>query len=105
MVKTMTGTLPGAVVLVVIGGAIWWLLSRDMAAGRWLLAALLIGHGVSTSCSWSHARGNRRWGCVAVRDGRSWAVREQGPISTRPCHRGNSDPVKVVSFALAALSR
>ena len=46
MVKTMSGMLPWAVVLVVIGGAIWWLLSRDMAAGRWLLAALLIGHGV-----------------------------------------------------------
>ena len=42
----MVGILPWAVVLVVIGGAIWWLLSRDMAAGRWLLAALLIGHGV-----------------------------------------------------------
>ena len=46
MVKTMAGILPWAVVLVVIGGAIWWLLSHDMAAGRWLLAALLIGHGV-----------------------------------------------------------
>jgi hypothetical protein len=33
-------------VLLVAGVAIWWLLSHDMAAGRWLLAALLIGHGV-----------------------------------------------------------
>jgi hypothetical protein len=46
MVKTMAGTLPWAVVLLVAGVAIWWLLSQDMAAGRWLLAALLIGHGV-----------------------------------------------------------
>jgi hypothetical protein len=46
MVKTMAGILPWAVVLVAIGGAIWWLLSRDMSAGRWLLAALLVGHGV-----------------------------------------------------------
>jgi hypothetical protein len=46
MVKTMAGTLPWAVVLLVAGVAIWWLLSHDMAAGRWLLAALLIGHGV-----------------------------------------------------------
>jgi hypothetical protein len=45
-VKTMAGILPWAVVLVLIGGAVWWLLSREMAAGRWLLAALLIGHGV-----------------------------------------------------------
>jgi hypothetical protein len=42
----MAGILPWAVVLVVLGGAVWWLLSRDMAAGLWLLAALLIGHGV-----------------------------------------------------------
>jgi hypothetical protein len=46
MVKTMASTLPWAVVLVAAGVAIWWLLSQDMAAGRWLLAALLIGHGV-----------------------------------------------------------
>ena len=46
MVKAMAGTLPWAAVLVVAGAAIWWLLSRDMAAGRWLLAALLIGHGL-----------------------------------------------------------
>ena len=46
MVKTMTGALPWAVVVVAIGGAIWWLLSRDLAAGRWLLAVLLIGHGL-----------------------------------------------------------
>ncbi len=32
--------------LVVIGGAAGWLLSREMAAGRWLLAALLVGHGL-----------------------------------------------------------
>jgi hypothetical protein len=46
MVKAMAGTLPWAVVLAVAGVAIWWLLSQEMAAGRWLLAALLIGHGV-----------------------------------------------------------
>jgi hypothetical protein len=44
--KTIIGILPWAVVVVAVGGAIWWLLSREMAAGRWLLAALLIGHGV-----------------------------------------------------------
>jgi hypothetical protein len=46
MVKTMAGILPWAVVLLVAAVAIWWLLSQDMAAGLWLLAALLIGHGV-----------------------------------------------------------
>ena len=46
MVRKMAGILPWAVVLMVLGGAVWWLLSRDMTAGLWLLAALLIGHGV-----------------------------------------------------------
>lgn len=44
--KAMGGVLPWAVVLAVLGGATWWLLSHDMAAGPWLLAAVLIGHGV-----------------------------------------------------------
>ncbi|HLO34957.1 MAG TPA: hypothetical protein VK194_02705 [Candidatus Deferrimicrobium sp.] len=44
--KTFGGVLPWAVVLAAIGAAIWWLLSREVAAGRWLLAAVLIGHGV-----------------------------------------------------------
>jgi hypothetical protein len=41
----MGGILPCAVVLAALGGVTWWLLSRDMAAGPWLLAALLIGYG------------------------------------------------------------
>lgn len=45
MARTLTGILPWAIVLVVAGGAIWWSLSRDMAAGPWLLAAVLVGHG------------------------------------------------------------
>jgi hypothetical protein len=44
--KSALGMLPWAVVLGAAGFGIWWLLSRDMAAGRWLLAAVLIGHGV-----------------------------------------------------------
>ena len=44
--KAMGGILPWAIVLAVIGGATWWLLSHDLGAGRWLLAALLIGHAV-----------------------------------------------------------
>jgi hypothetical protein len=43
--KALVGILPWAVVFAAIGGAIWWLLSKEMAAGRWLLAGLLIGHG------------------------------------------------------------
>jgi hypothetical protein len=32
-VKTIVGILPWAVVVAAIGGAIWWLLSRDMSEG------------------------------------------------------------------------
>lgn len=46
MVRTMAGTLPWAAVVAIAGGAIWWLLAREMTAGRWLLAALLLGHGL-----------------------------------------------------------
>jgi hypothetical protein len=44
--KTMGSVLPWALVLAAIGGALWWMLSRNMAAGKWLLAALLMGHGL-----------------------------------------------------------
>jgi hypothetical protein len=43
--KTIGAVAPWAIVLTGAGGAVWWLLSRDIAAGRWLLAALLFGHG------------------------------------------------------------
>lgn len=46
MVRTMAGILPWAVVLIGVGGAVGWLLSREMVAGLWLLAALLMGHGI-----------------------------------------------------------
>jgi hypothetical protein len=44
--KTIAGLLPLAVALVGVGVAIWWLLSRQMAAGTWLLAAVVVGHGL-----------------------------------------------------------
>lgn len=46
MAKTIAGLLPLAVALVGVGVAIWWLLSRQMAAGTWLLAAVVTGHGL-----------------------------------------------------------
>jgi len=45
-VKSIVGILPWAPVVAALGIAVWWLLSQDMAVGRWLLAAVLIGHGV-----------------------------------------------------------
>jgi hypothetical protein len=44
--KAVAGFLPWVVISAVVGGAIWWLLSGEMAAGRWLLAAVLIGHAI-----------------------------------------------------------
>ncbi len=43
--KTLSSILPWAIVVAGFGGAIWWLLAREMTAGRWLLAAFLVGHG------------------------------------------------------------
>jgi hypothetical protein len=45
-VKAVAGVLPWAAVSAVVGGVIWWLLSGEIAAGRWLLAAVLIGHAI-----------------------------------------------------------
>ena len=45
MVKTLTSLLPLAVVLLVVGGLVWWLLDRGSPVGPWLVAAILFGHG------------------------------------------------------------
>jgi hypothetical protein len=44
--KAIAGILPWAVVSAIVGGGVWWLLSGGMDAGRWLLAAVLIGHAI-----------------------------------------------------------
>jgi len=46
MFKNPTGLLPLSAALAAIGIAIWWLLGVDMAAGKWLLAAFLLAHGL-----------------------------------------------------------
>ena len=43
--RNLVGMLPWAVLLIAAGAGICWLLSKDIAAGKWLLAALIIGHG------------------------------------------------------------
>ncbi len=43
--KTISGVLPWLVAMTAAGGVIWWMLARDMAAGKWLLAGLLFAHG------------------------------------------------------------
>ena len=46
VLKNLIGLLPFTVALAAIGIAIWWLLGRDVAAGKWLLAAFLLAHGL-----------------------------------------------------------
>lgn len=44
--KTLVGIAPWAVVLLGIGAAVWFLSDRNLAAGRWLLAGVLVAHGL-----------------------------------------------------------
>ncbi|WP_218720232.1 hypothetical protein [Nocardia sp. MH4] len=44
-IKTVTGLLPLAVVLLVVVVLVWWLLDRDSPMGAWLVAAILFAHG------------------------------------------------------------
>ena len=106
MVKSMAGILPWAVVLVVIGGAIWWLLSRDMAAGRWLLAALLIGHGVVHVFFAVPAPAGADGGAAWPFDmAQSWAVTRAGlDLDLVRVIGAVLIAVTVGAFALAALS-
>ncbi len=43
--SSIRGFLPWAVVAVVAGAAIWWLLEQDSTAGTWLMGAFLAAHG------------------------------------------------------------
>ena len=45
MVKTLAGLIPLAVGVALYGAAVWFLLARNVALGRWLFAAFLAGHG------------------------------------------------------------
>jgi len=106
MVRTMVGILPWAVVLVVIGGGVWWLLSREMAAGRWLLAALLFGHGVVHVLFAVPAPPARGGGGKWPFDmARSWAITGAGLDAGTVRIVGVAlIAVVVVGFTLAALS-
>ena len=106
MARTMVGILPWAAVLVVIGGAVWWLLAREMAAGRWLLAALLIGHGVVHALFLvpvpAATDGGPDWPFDMAR---SWAITGAGLDPNMVRIIGSAlITVVVVGFSLAAMS-
>jgi hypothetical protein len=105
MVRTMAGTLPWAVTLVVAGGAVWWLLAREMTAGRWLLAALLLGHGLVHllfAVPASAADAGSEW---PFDMGESWLVTGPGLDQSLARSLGMAlIGIVVVGFTLAALS-
>jgi hypothetical protein len=104
--KTIVGIVPWAVVLAAFGGAIWWLLSRDMSAGRWLLAALLIGHGVVHVMFAAPAPAATEGGLDWPFDmGRSWAITGAG-LDLNVVRAVGLALIAIVvgGFALAALS-
>jgi hypothetical protein len=43
--RSLTALLPLAIVTTVVGAVTWFMLTRDWAAGPWLLALLLFAHG------------------------------------------------------------
>ena len=44
--RGLIGILPWAIVLAIAGAAIWLLLDRHAIVGSWVLAAVLVGHGL-----------------------------------------------------------
>lgn len=44
--RSFVGMLPWLVVLAIAAAAIWLLLDRQVVVGAWVLAALLVGHGL-----------------------------------------------------------
>lgn len=102
----MGGILPWAVVLAVLGGATWWLLSNDMAAGPWLLAAILLGHGavhvMFAVISPAATEGGPEWPFDMAK---SWAVTGAGlDLNVVRAIGVALIAVVAVGFTLAALS-
>jgi hypothetical protein len=107
--KTVTGLLPFAVVLAGIGGAIWWLLARDMTIGRWVLGGFLLAHGlihvlffVPAPATTAGTAGRAEWPFDMTR---SWLV-TSGGLDLGPVRLLGAALVVVVAvgFLLAALA-
>lgn len=103
--RTIVGLLPWAIALAVIAGALWWMLSRDMAAGRWLLAAVLVGHAVVHLMFALPAPAASAAGPAWPFDmGRSWAVSAGLDLALTRAIGLALIAVVVAGFAIAALS-
>jgi hypothetical protein len=105
--KSLTGLLPLAGVLLVVGTLVWWLLDRGSAAGPWLVAGILFAHG------WVHVvfllpaaqRGSAATGADnPFNMDRSWLI-ERG-VDSRLVHSVGAmlAVVTFVAFTAAALA-
>jgi hypothetical protein len=99
----MRGWLPWAAVVAGVGGLTWWLLANGMAVGRWLFAALLVGHGLvhllflvpvprTGGAGAGSGTGSPRWPFDL---GRSWVVTRLG---------STAGPVRAVALPLIAVT-
>lgn len=104
--KTIQSLLPWTAVLALLAGAIWWLLAREMPAGRWLLAAVLVGHGAVHTLFATPAPQSGEPGSAWPFDmNRSWMITGPGLDAATVRALGVAlIAVTVAGFALAALS-
>lgn len=105
--NTLTGLLPLAAMLLVVGGLVWWLLDLGSAVGPWLVAAILFAHG------WVHivfllpaaGRGSANGGADNPFDlDRSWLIKRGA--DSRLVHSWGAvlAVITFVAFAAAALA-
>jgi hypothetical protein len=108
-VRSWTQLLPLAIGVVVVAGVTWWLLEGDSVLGTWLLAALILGHGVAHIAfvaprpePASATAGQMEW---PFNLGRSWLVRRFGvdPSVVQVAGRALT-AVTIVTALLAAVA-
>lgn len=105
VVKGIVGIAPWAIVVALGGGAIWWMLSSDMPVGKWLLAAVLVGHGLVHLMFGIPAPAPTPNGPAWPFDmARSWAVRAGLDLRLVRAVGMVLIAIVVAGFALAALS-
>jgi hypothetical protein len=101
--KSISAVLPWLLVVVIATGAIWWMLDREIAAGKWLLGVLLFAHGaVHLLFAMPEPDAGAEW---PFDMGQSWAVTRSGldPGVVRGIGWALI-AVTVVTLVLAALS-
>jgi hypothetical protein len=108
MLKALTGLLPLAVGLVAFAIMEWILLSRNLALGKWLLAAFLVGHGLVFALFFVPQRATETTPSAVdwpFDMGRSWLITGPGLDAGLIQGMGRALVIVVVAgFALAGLA-